>query len=331
MNIIKSPRLFKAAAVILAILLLLPFLVSCDKNSKSVLTVDGFEVPYHIYRYVVINSRRDLEAEFGEGVWKSEKADEVKKLLADNVRDTLANLYTVCSLGRDYSLTWDSGAVDAQANVEYREILSEYDGKNAFKSELEALAMTEDTFLFVISNDILNNEVFNALISSDKKYTDTDHLDALFAGDEFIRVKQILVGGENGNSDEKNAAKASQIKERLDLGEDFDKLSREYNNDLFMFENDDGYYIMRGTRSFEFEEAAFALEVGEISDVVKTDAGYSIIKRYEKDADYISENYQALCDEYYESVYTALYEERYDKIMKELTELPGDIDLITME
>ncbi|MBR5632708.1 MAG: peptidylprolyl isomerase, partial [Clostridia bacterium] len=147
----------------------------------------------------------------------------------------------------------------------------------------------------------------------------------------FIRVKQILVGEANSAVDQVNLEKAQDIKSKLDAGADFDELCREFNNDLYMFENDDGYYIMRGTRNFEFEEAAFALAVGETSDVVKIDVGYSIIKRYEKDAEYITENFDELTSEYYESVYSIMYEEKYEELSGELVSLPDAYDVLDVE
>ncbi len=324
-------KIKRISAFILAAVMMCAVLVSCGKNEKTVMSLGGFDVPYHVYRYVVVNSRRDVEAQYGEDVWEGAKADEAKALLEENVKDTLLNLYTVCSLGADFNVSWSDDVVAAQADLQYQSAVGEYENEREFKNALEEMAMTEDTFMFMLSNSILNNEAYAAMIASDKKYTDKEHLQSVFDGDDFIRVKQILVGEANSASDEVNQKKAQDIKTRLDAGEDFDTLCRAFNNDLYMFENDDGYYIMRGTRNFEFEEAAFALAVGEVSDVVETDVGYSIIKRYEKDAEYITENFDELTAEYYESVYSIMYEERYEKLAGELKSLPEAYDVTDME
>ena len=262
-------------------------LVSCGKNEETVLSLGGFDVPYHVYRYIAVNSKRDVEAQYGEDVWSTDEADGAKAVLEENVKDALLNIYTVCSIGADFGISWNDEVVSAQAELQYQSAVGEYESEREFKNALEEMAMTEDTFRFILSNSILNNKAYAAMIESEEKYTDGEYLQSVFDGDEFIRVKQILVGDAYSASDEARLEKAQDIKARLDAGEDFDEACRDFNNDLYMFENDDGYYIMRGTRNFEFEEAAFALEVGEVSDIVETDVGYSIIKRYEKDAEYI--------------------------------------------
>lgn len=324
-------KINKILAFILALVMMAAVLVSCGKNEKTVMSLGGFDVPYHVYRYIVVNSRRDVETQCGEDVWSTDNADEAKTLLEENVKDALLNLYTVCSLGEDFSISWSDEVVSAQADLQYQSAVGEYENEREFKKALEEMAMTEDTFRFILSNSILNNEAYAAMIASDKKYTDKEHLQSVFDGDEFIRVKQILVGDAFSSKDEAKLEKAQDIKAKLDAGEDFDTLCREFNNDLYMFENDDGYYIMRGTRNFEFEEAAFALAVGEVSNIVETDVGYSIIKRYEKDAEYITENFDELSAEYYESVYSIMYEERYEKLAGELKELPDAYDVTEIE
>ena len=52
---------------------------------------------------------------------------------------------------------------------------------------------------------------------------------------------------------------------------------KEYNEDTG--ETEAGYCFGRGEMVSEFENAAFALNYNEISDVVKTEYGYHIIKR----------------------------------------------------
>jgi len=61
-------------------------------------------------------------------------------------------------------------------------------------------------------------------------------------------------------------------------GEDFAELARVYSEGPSASQGGDIGWFGRGEMAPEFEEAAFALEVGEISDPVKTDFGYHIIQ-----------------------------------------------------
>ena len=73
---------------------------------------------------------------------------------------------------------------------------------------------------------------------------------------------------------------ALQLLERLKAGEKFAKLAREASIDSPSAKRDGSLgYFSRGAMVKQFEEAAFRLQVGEISEPVKSEFGYHIIKR----------------------------------------------------
>ena len=95
-------------------------------------------------------------------------------------------------------------------------------------------------------------------------------------------VKHILIkdSGEapaEGEEAEDKQAKAQSILDRINAGKDFDALLKEFNEDTG--EPDAGYTFTEGQMDSAFEEAAFALNIGEVSGVVKGTNGYHIIKR----------------------------------------------------
>jgi foldase protein PrsA len=90
-----------------------------------------------------------------------------------------------------------------------------------------------------------------------------------------IRASHILV------KDEKTA---KEIKAKLDKGEDFAKLAKQYSQDPGSASNGgDLGWFGPGKMVKEFEDAAYKLKVGEISDPVKTEYGYHIIKVTDKE------------------------------------------------
>ena len=73
---------------------------------------------------------------------------------------------------------------------------------------------------------------------------------------------------------------AIAILDRIRQGEKFGKLARELSVDSGSAKRDGNLgYFGRGKMVKEFEAAAFNLEVGKISEPVKTQYGYHIIKR----------------------------------------------------
>lgn len=107
------------------------------------------------------------------------------------------------------------------------------------------------------------------------------HIDR-FEIPEQIRAAHILVRVPQGATDAVKAEKKARIeklKERAKKGEDFAALARANSEDPGSgAQGGDLGYFGRGTMVPTFENAAFALSVGEISEVITTDFGYHIIR-----------------------------------------------------
>ena len=68
--------------------------------------------------------------------------------------------------------------------------------------------------------------------------------------------------------------------ERIQKGEKFGKLAKEFSLDSGSAKRDGSLgYFGRGKMVKEFEKSAFSLQPGQISEPVKTQYGYHIIKR----------------------------------------------------
>ena len=75
-------------------------------------------------------------------------------------------------------------------------------------------------------------------------------------------------------------SQALQILERIKAGEKFGKLAKELSIDSGSAKRDGNLgYFGRGKMVKEFESVAFKLEIGRVSEPVKTQYGYHIIKR----------------------------------------------------
>jgi parvulin-like peptidyl-prolyl isomerase len=58
-----------------------------------------------------------------------------------------------------------------------------------------------------------------------------------------------------------------------------------------------GYYFTYGEMDKTYEDAAFALSVGEVSDVVETEDGFFIIERLEKSSTYMLGNLEEFANQ----------------------------------
>ncbi|KOP81638.1 peptidylprolyl isomerase [Bacillus sp. FJAT-21945] len=89
-----------------------------------------------------------------------------------------------------------------------------------------------------------------------------------------IKARHILVEDE---------ATAKEVKKKLDEGQKFEDLAKEYSKDPGSAANGgDLGWFGAGQMVPEFEEAAYALDVNEISEPVKSQHGYHVIQTTEK-------------------------------------------------
>lgn len=107
-----------------------------------------------------------------------------------------------------------------------------------------------------------------------------------------LKVNHILISIEDPEAtdpdakplrtDEEAKKRAEEVKKKLEDGGDFEKLAKEYSDDPGS--KDEGGLVEGLSSSFTppFSQAAIKLSKNEISDPVKTDFGYHIIKLLEK-------------------------------------------------
>lgn len=105
---------------------------------------------------------------------------------------------------------------------------------------------------------------------------------------EQVRVGHIYlaVTPETSKEDAKKKEElAKQIKKELDEGMDFSSAVKKYTEDKAALVSGGDMILIKGIAPKEVDKAAFSLPVGKVSDPIKTDIGWHIIKVKEKRAE----------------------------------------------
>ncbi len=102
-----------------------------------------------------------------------------------------------------------------------------------------------------------------------------------------VKLRHILIDVSPGERAKQQAMeRMREIQERIRQGEDFAELAKLYSEDPGTASNGGALgFVEKGTLFQSFEETAFQMEPGEISDVVETPVGLHLIRLIEKRGD----------------------------------------------
>lgn len=182
--------------------------------------------------------------------------------------------------------------IDMEVIKEYlkdKNIEKEENFEENFKQYLKLLKQNDETKAFIkqkkISDKFIKDMYINQLYEEEllkEIKTDIDIETKITAyyeenKDQFIvdevRASHILVDTQE---------QAEEIKKRINNGENFETLAKENSTCPSKDNGGDLKYFARGQMAQPFEDAAFSMEIGEISDPVQTQFGYHIIKLTDK-------------------------------------------------
>jgi peptidyl-prolyl cis-trans isomerase SurA len=111
--------------------------------------------------------------------------------------------------------------------------------------------------------------------------------DSLPEKEAMVKLRHILMEVQSGEeSRQKAVERLREIQGLLRQGENFEELARKYSEDPGTAERGGALgFVERGTLFQSFEETAFQLQPGEVSDIVETPVGLHLIQMVEKRGD----------------------------------------------
>ncbi len=151
--------------------------------------------------------------------------------------------------------------------------------------------LTRALYRVKVKRDLESFRILSLKVRSRISVSDEDlknhyqqHL-AEYASGQEIRVRHVflvLAPGAPAADEARVREKAQKALARIRGGEDFAKVAREASQGPSAAEGGDLGWLRRGVVQAEVEKAAFALETGQVSDLVRTRTGYQILKVEER-------------------------------------------------
>ena len=176
----------------------------------------------------------------------------------------------------------------AKALAEFK---AAFKAEAAYESNLKEMGFTEKMLEDQIRDGLtikalIDSEVIQKVSLSDKQirayYDDNPEM---FQRPEQVKASHILIAVPAGADAQKKAealAAIQALKARIDNGENFATLAMEHSACPSKAKGGDLGFFGREQMVAPFSEAAFALQPGQVSDVVETRFGYHLIRVTEK-------------------------------------------------
>ena len=183
---------------------------------------------------------------------------------------------------KKYNINLDEKDIEEKINA----AMSKAGGKEEFEKILASQQITTKELRVRYKEQGLSRRIIDQMVGSkiaitpievEKYYTNNIER---FASPEEVLLRNILIFP--GEDPVRSAKLAGEISKRLKEGCDFGGLAKIYSQGPAAAEGGLMGYVKRGDLMPQIEDVVFNLKVGEISGIVKTQAGYHIFKVEEK-------------------------------------------------
>lgn len=313
--------------------LILTLTVGCSSNNSAVsddevvALVNGTEISAGYYKKNLDLQKQALESIYGSDVWSQEIEEGMtfEKAIKDDILQQLINVEIIFSKVKERDLLPSDEEVNTmvdeinevmEENEDYKKSLDEagIDQEFIIRQETEKLALTNYETNF-IENTVITDEDAKTYYDSNQDEFEIDEVDA-----SHILISTMDDEGTSFDEEQKEEAraKAQGILDRINAGEDFAELAKE-------FSDDPGSGSLGGELGFfgkgemvpEFEEASFELQVGEVSELVETYFGYHIIKVNDKNEGIV--DFEEVKDELKEMLVQQKLSEEVEELIQNAT------------
>ncbi len=358
--------LIKGVTLILIVAVLATSLIACEsqaiKSNEDALAAVGsvgeYEVSYEELYFLAHTYSAFLDATYGEDASVSDKkmtvkedgeekevisseyyAEELRELICENI---VAN-YAVLKLANEAGLSLDSEDMKEKIQSSLDAYIeNDFGGKRSeYKKWLKSEGITDNYVRFTLGIDHLYSALVTEYLKTGVISDENDYVNE-YIRENFVRTWHIMISNEDGSP--ANYERASKALDMIKSGEKslevnmHNAIGSTYNDDLTPGTLD-GHYFTRGTMEKAYENAAYALDVGEVSDIVasvgeyngRTIDCYYIIFRLELEDEYIKKNFESLKSDYYISAVYDMVEELKSSLDFRFNEYGSSLNLLSLE
>ena len=219
------------------------------------------------------------------------------QLKRELLEQMINNKLLLIAAQKDTIIKVTSREVEEAVKDQLKKVKSEF-SEEAFEAQLKAEGLTEGELKKKYREQIRDQMMTDRLIASKLSKVSVStrevkefyqiHKDSIPDQPEAVKLSHILLEIKPSQETlDSLKRKAEMVLQLAKKGQDFAQLASSYSDDPTGKEGGDLGFFKKGDMIPKFEQVAFALKPGEISQVVQTEFGYHIIKVEEKKDDLV--------------------------------------------
>jgi len=248
----------------------------------------------------------------------------------ENIETNLSPETILASFGEhtitlgEFNQLWEEVPEEYKLQLDKSMVLDQMISEKLLIQEAKDMGLEEDKDILeqikkmtgqILAQALIEREILNKVKVNDEEVLEyyEQNKDS-FTEKEQVHLYNILLETEE---------EAQNVLEQLKAGEDFSEIAIEKSSGPSATQGGDLGYVAKGTIIPEIEEVIFVLELEELSEVVKTDFGFHILKISEKKL----ETVKTLEEVKEEILQTLLPDKQKEAFENLLEELKGKVEI----
>jgi len=240
-----------------------------DKNNAIVTTKDFTLTAGDVIRKMKSNAGNRINQ------LKSVDATQLKSVIEQNA-ENFGEQRLLLEAAKKANVTLSQAEIDSVLNLQY----ARAGGEEKFVDWLTKNGFDIEYVKSDIANGLLVQKFLDQELGDQIKVTD-EELQEAYKKDKTASVRHILLNtqGKSDSAKKEIYKKMEDILAQAKSGKDFASLAKKYSEDPGSKDNGGLYKdFPRGRMVKPFDDAAFSVPVGDISDIIETRFGYHILK-----------------------------------------------------
>jgi len=261
------------------------FLYSSGAKQKSaVASVNGVLIPK---AYLEREVRRFEEQALSQGQLVDESQ---RDQLNRQALDTLIDIELLYQESQRRGFEISEERIEEQLNS----LRTQFGDEEGYAAALEQIGISDGELRTELGRqlaiqEMIDKDITPATTVSEQESTDFyENNPAFFFSPEQVRASHILIlVSPDAGEEEKSEARSriTEIRKRIVAGEDFAELAGQFSEDNSSMNGGDLGFFQREQMVKPFADAAFSLQIGELSEVVTTQYGFHLIRVTDRKAE----------------------------------------------